>query len=67
VCVADLCNTRCGEPVAPRYSDHVTLAWFVIWFVANNLGGSEPITFDPVNGWAGTLILAAAIDLARAG
>ena len=44
----------------------MTIAWFIIWFVANNLGGSEPLAFDPVNGWAGTLILAAAIDLARA-
>jgi hypothetical protein len=42
----------------------VTLLWFVIWFVANIIGDSEPLTFDPVNGWGGTLILAAALDLA---
>jgi hypothetical protein len=29
-------------------------------------GDSEPLTFDPVNWWAGTLILAIALDLARA-
>ena len=52
--------------VGARYSRAMTIAWFIIWFVANNLGGSEPLAFDPVNGWAGTLILAAAIDLARA-
>jgi hypothetical protein len=45
----------------------MTFAWFAIWFIANNIGGSEPLTFDPVNGWAGTLMLAAALDLARAG
>jgi hypothetical protein len=44
----------------------MTLAWLGIWFIANILGGSEAITFDPVNGWAGTLILAVGLDLARA-
>jgi hypothetical protein len=42
----------------------MTFIWFVIWFIANNVGGSEPLTFDPVNAWAGTLILAVALDLA---
>lgn len=44
----------------------MTLLWFIIWFIANNIGGGEPLTFDPVNGWAGTLLLAVALDLARA-
>jgi hypothetical protein len=43
----------------------MTLIWFVIWFVWNLVGDHEPLTFDPVNVWAGTLILAAALDLAR--
>jgi hypothetical protein len=43
----------------------LTLVWFVIWLVANNLGDSEPLIFDPVNWWAGTLILVAALDLSR--
>jgi hypothetical protein len=44
----------------------MTLAWFAIWFAANIIGGSEPLTFDPVNGWGGTLMFAAAVDFARA-
>jgi hypothetical protein len=43
----------------------LTLIWFVVWFIANIVGDNEPLTFDPVNWWAGTLILAVAIDLAR--
>jgi hypothetical protein len=42
----------------------VTLVWFVIWLIWNTVGDNEPLTFDPVNFWAGTLILAVAIDLA---
>jgi hypothetical protein len=41
----------------------MTFIWFVIWLIANNVGGSEPLALDPVNGWAGTLILAIALDL----
>ena len=44
----------------------MTLIWFVIWFICNIIGGSEPLIFDPVNVWAGTLLLAVAIDLAVA-
>jgi hypothetical protein len=43
----------------------MTVIWFVIWLVANNIGGEEPLTFDPVNVWAATLILALALDLGR--
>jgi hypothetical protein len=43
----------------------MTLIWFVIWFIANIIGGSEPLEFDPVNWWTGTLILAIALDLGR--
>ena len=32
--------------------------WFVIWLIANNVGGQEALTMDPVNTWAATLILA---------
>jgi hypothetical protein len=42
----------------------VTLIWFIVWFICNIIGGNEPLLFDPVNGWAGTLLLAVAIDLA---
>jgi hypothetical protein len=41
----------------------MTFLWFVIWLIANNVGANEPLTVDPVNGWAGTLILAIALDL----
>jgi len=45
----------------------VTFVWFVVWLIANNVGGHEPLIIDPVNAWAGTLILAVALDLSRAG
>jgi hypothetical protein len=45
----------------------VTVIWFVVWLIANNVGGNEPLTADPVNAWTATLIAAAALDLGRAG
>jgi hypothetical protein len=41
----------------------MTLIWFVIWLIANNVGAGEPLVLDPVNAWLGTLILAIALDL----
>ena len=43
----------------------MTLIWFVVWLVANNIGDHEPLLVDPVNWWAATLILAVALDLGR--
>lgn len=43
----------------------MTLVWFVVWLVANNLGDEEPLLFAPVNWWAGTLIAVVALDLSR--
>jgi hypothetical protein len=43
--------------------ERMTLIWLVIWFVADQIGGHEPLLFDPVNAWTGTLILAIALDL----
>lgn len=43
----------------------MTLVWFVVWLIWNVVGDNESLTFDPVNWWAGTLILAAALDLSR--
>ena len=40
----------------------MTFIWFVIWLIANNVGGQEPLLLDPVNAWTATLILAAALD-----
>ena len=42
----------------------MTFVWFLIWLIANNIGGHEPLLLDPVNGWTATLILAAALDFA---
>jgi hypothetical protein len=44
----------------------VTLVWFVIWLICNLIGDNEGLTFDPVNWWAGTLLLAIALDLGAA-
>lgn len=43
----------------------MTIVWLLIWFISDLVGDHESLTFDPVNGWAGTLILAAALDLGR--
>jgi len=43
----------------------VTLVWFVICFICDRIGDRERLLFDPVNWWAGTLLLAAALDLGR--
>lgn len=43
----------------------MTFIWVIVWFIANNVGGNEPLALDPVNGWTGTLLLAAAMDLGR--
>ena len=42
----------------------MTFLWFIIWLIANTIGGHEPLELAPVNGWTATLILAAALDLA---
>ena len=44
----------------------MTLLWFVVWFIADRIGGREPLLLDPVNLWAGLLILAVALDLSAA-
>ena len=44
----------------------MTFVWFVIWLIANNAGAHEPLLWNPVNAWAGTLILAIALDLGGA-
>jgi hypothetical protein len=43
----------------------MTFLWFVIWLIANIVGDNEPLELDPVNFWAGSLILAIALDLNR--
>ena len=41
----------------------MTLLWALVWLIPNLIGDSEPLLFDPVNWWAGTLIFAVALDL----
>ena len=43
----------------------MTLLWFIVWLVANVIGDHEPLLVDPVNWWAGTLLLVVALDLSR--
>ena len=43
----------------------MTLLWFLIWFVFNLIGDKEVLTFNPVNWWAGTLLLVVALDLSK--
>jgi hypothetical protein len=42
----------------------MTFVWFVIWLISDLVGGREPLLFDPVNVWTGTLLAAVALDLA---
>jgi len=44
----------------------MTILWFIVWLIANSIGGHEPLLFNPVNGWTATLILAIALDLSAA-
>jgi hypothetical protein len=39
----------------------MAIAWFVIWFIANLIGGDEALKLEPVNAWTATLILALAL------
>jgi hypothetical protein len=41
----------------------MTFMWFIVWLIANNTGANEPLLLDPVNAWAGSLILVIALDL----
>jgi hypothetical protein len=41
----------------------VTLVWLIVWFIADQVGGHEPLLLNPVNAWVATLILAVALDL----
>ncbi|MCC6222903.1 MAG: hypothetical protein IT201_05360 [Thermoleophilia bacterium] len=43
----------------------MTLLWFIVWVISNNVGDHEPLLTDPVNVWTWTLILALALDLGR--
>lgn len=43
----------------------MTVLWFIIWLIADRVGGREPLEIDPVNIWTGTLLLAIALDLNR--
>ena len=52
-----------GGAWATRHRRDMTLVWFIVWLIANNVGGHEPLLLDPVNAWTATLIVAVALDL----
>jgi hypothetical protein len=54
-------GVSCSERTR-RKADAMTLVWLAIWFVFDLVGDNEPLLFDPVNFWTGTLILAIALD-----
>lgn len=43
----------------------MTLFWLLVWFICDRLGDREGLIFNPVDWWAGTLLLAIALDLGR--
>lgn len=43
----------------------MTIVWFAVWVIASLVGNHQPLVFDPPNWWAGTLLLAIALDLNR--
>jgi hypothetical protein len=43
----------------------MSVLWFIAWLISDHVGDHERLTFDPVNVWAGTLLLAAALDVGR--
>lgn len=42
----------------------MTLLWFFVWLIFNIIGDEAPLTFDPVNWWAGSFMFVVAVDLA---
>jgi hypothetical protein len=52
--------------VSARQPARMTILWFIVWLIANNVGGHEPLLFNPVNAWTATLILAIGLDLGAA-
>ena len=43
----------------------MTIAWFVVWFVADLVGDHAPLRLYPPNWWTVTLLLVIALDLNR--
>jgi hypothetical protein len=62
--VYDACGAIRRAP-SSEGSTLVTLVWFVVWLIANNVGDREPLLTNPVNWWTATLILVIALDLGR--
>jgi hypothetical protein len=48
-----------------RVAQHggMTILWFIVWLIADVIGEPEGLTFNPVNFWAGWLLLSLALDL----
>ena len=43
----------------------MSIAWFVVWLIADLMGHRAPLRLDPPNWWFASLILAIAFDLNR--
>lgn len=43
----------------------MSIVWFIVWLIADNVGDNEPLRFDPLNVWTATLILTLALDVNR--
>lgn len=41
----------------------MTFIWFLIFLAACIIGSPESLALDPINGWTGTLLFAASLDL----
>jgi hypothetical protein len=54
---------RPNSAIVSREEVHMTIIWFIVWLIANNVGGHEVLVARPVNAWLATLILAVALDL----
>ncbi len=44
----------------------MTIIWLIVWFIVDRVGADQPLSFDPVNVWTATLILAIGLDLGAA-
>lgn len=53
------------RPRRRAYARAMTIIWFGVWLVSTLIGDDEALTFDPVNVWAGALLLCVALDLGR--
>ena len=61
-----LCARVARAGRVPPYRRAMTILWFIAWLITTLFITDAPLTFDPVNWWAGLLLAAVALDLAGA-